>query len=139
MFNVTGIVERVRRPRPSTQLLQHLKYRSFFFPRSPQCGFVEFVTSLPLSKVLADYNNDIRVFFSSCAPSSLHPSGIDPSVLDTFLRRSACTPTHRLATLVTLLFSCAGYCVVSYLLGIGDRHLDNLMLKTQVRPKHECG
>jgi phosphatidylinositol 3-kinase len=105
---------------------------------SPQCGFVEFVTSLPLSKVLADYNNDIRVFFSSCAPSSLHPSGIDPSVLDTFLRRSACTPTPRLPSLVTLLFSCAGYCVVSYLLGIGDRHLDNLMLTTQVPLTRHC-
>ena len=60
-------------------------------PASPQCGFVEFVTSLPMSKVLADYNNDIRVFFASSAPSSLHPSGIDPAVLDTFLRRCAAT------------------------------------------------
>ncbi len=56
-------------------------------PASPQCGFVEFVTSLPMSKVLADYNNDIRIFFASSAPSSQHPSGIDPAVLDTFLRR----------------------------------------------------
>jgi phosphatidylinositol 3-kinase len=56
-------------------------------PASPQCGFVEFVPSLPMSKVLADYNNDIRVYFASSSPSSLHPSGIDPEVLDTFLRR----------------------------------------------------
>ncbi|KAE9386016.1 atypical/PIKK/PI3K protein kinase [Gymnopus androsaceus JB14] len=36
--------------------------------------------------------------------------GIEPGVIDTFVR------------------SCAGYCVVTYLLGVGDRHLDNLLV-----------
>jgi phosphatidylinositol 3-kinase len=77
-------------------------------PASPQCGFVEFVPSLPMSKVLADYNNDIRVFFAASSPSSLHPSGIDPDVLDTFLRRwnaprlqSACSPHSSAAARAT--------------------------------------
>ena len=79
-------------------------------------GLVEWVEEcFPLSEVLAQHDNDIRIFFRKCAQDDdkvLH------SILDNFVK------------------SCAGFCVVSFLLGIGDRHLDNLMLSTNGRLFH---
>lgn len=70
-------------------------------------GFVEFVPNCyTLNHILSQYENDIRKFFGTywSKPSDLQ------TVIDTFIKSSA------------------GYSVITYILGIGDRHLDNLLL-----------
>uniref|UniRef100_A0A3B4B1I9 PI3K/PI4K catalytic domain-containing protein n=1 Tax=Periophthalmus magnuspinnatus TaxID=409849 RepID=A0A3B4B1I9_9GOBI len=64
-------------------------------------------------KVLATstkHGNRSTSFFRKHAPSEKGPYGISPEVMDTYVK------------------SCAGYCVITYILGVGDRHLDNLLL-----------
>jgi phosphatidylinositol 3-kinase len=34
------------------------------------------------------------------------------------------------------VMSCAGYCVLTYLLGIGDRHLENILLNNEGKMFH---
>ena len=67
---------------------------------------------LPLAQVLAEHRGDIRRYLQQVHPRADAPYGIEPECLDTFVK------------------SCAGYCVAMYLLGVGDRHLDNLMLRS---------
>jgi phosphatidylinositol 3-kinase len=77
-------------------------------------GFIEFVNdSQTLSSILANHNNDLLSFFRSVSPRPDCQYGVDPHVLDTFAR------------------SCAGYCAITYILGIGDRHLDNILVTNE--------
>lgn len=70
-------------------------------------GLVEFVpNSMAISQVLAENNNSILHFFQKVAPSKDGKYGVDPQVMQTYIR------------------SCAGYCVITYIIGVGDRHLD---------------
>lgn len=74
-------------------------------------GMMECVpSSQSLASVIKDYGGDIQKFLRGKHPQPDGEYGIDPEVLDTYVR------------------SCAGYCVITYILGVGDRHLDNLML-----------
>jgi len=74
---------------------------------SPLHGFVEFVpNSHTLTSVLEHFDKDIRKFFDKHHPKVQNLQ----KALDTFVK------------------SCAGYCVITYILGIGDRHLDNVLL-----------
>jgi len=79
---------------------------------SPDSGLVEFVSgSAPISQILANNNNSIMAYFQKAAPQSSAKYSIQPDVLQTYVR------------------SLAGYCVITFILGIGDRHLDNIMLQ----------
>ena len=89
-------------------------------------GLMEFVAnSSAVSAVLSDHGT-ITAYLAHHNEDPTSQSGIKPEVIDTFVK------------------SCAGYCVITYLLGIGDRffyvfllrilflllfrHLDNLMM-----------
>jgi len=75
-------------------------------------GLVECVSGCTnVADVIAQHPaQSIRCWLRKEQPNEKGPDGINPSALDNFLR------------------SCAGYCVITYILGIGDRHLDNLMM-----------
>jgi Phosphatidylinositol 3- and 4-kinase len=65
---------------------------------------VEFVAdSLPVSQVLSSYSNSILEFLKYHNPDVLGPLGVSATALSTFVK------------------STAGYCVITYILGIGDR------------------
>nr|XP_044990970.1 phosphatidylinositol 3-kinase catalytic subunit type 3 isoform X4 [Jaculus jaculus] len=76
---------------------------------STKHGFMQFIQSVPVAEVL-DTEGSIQNFFRKHAPSETGPNGISAEVMDTYVK------------------SCAGYCVITYILGVGDRHLDNLLL-----------
>uniref|UniRef100_A0A5F8HG43 Phosphatidylinositol 3-kinase catalytic subunit type 3 n=1 Tax=Monodelphis domestica TaxID=13616 RepID=A0A5F8HG43_MONDO len=76
---------------------------------STKHGFMQFIQSVPVAEVL-DTEGSIQNFFRRYAPSENGPNGISTEVMDTYVK------------------SCAGYCVITYILGVGDRHLDNLLL-----------
>ncbi|BBN17072.1 phosphatidylinositol 3-kinase [Marchantia polymorpha subsp. ruderalis] len=80
-------------------------------------GMVEFVSSTSLAQVLGDYKTIIN-FFQQYHADEHGPFGITAACLETFIR------------------SCAGYCVIMYILGVGDRHLDNLLLTKDGRLFH---
>ncbi|KAG5518093.1 hypothetical protein PMAC_003279 [Pneumocystis sp. 'macacae'] len=73
-------------------------------------GAVQFVQSISLMNCLTEYHGSILAYFRSNNPDKSSDLGVKAEVMDTYVK------------------SCAGYCVITYLLGVGDRHLDNLLL-----------
>uniref|UniRef100_M4BN39 phosphatidylinositol 3-kinase n=1 Tax=Hyaloperonospora arabidopsidis (strain Emoy2) TaxID=559515 RepID=M4BN39_HYAAE len=78
-------------------------------------GLMEFVQdSYPVSYVVSHFESpQIVGFLRKHNPDPSAEFGIAPEALSTYVK------------------SVAGYCVLTYLLGIGDRHLDNLMMKAE--------
>ncbi|KAH6583343.1 hypothetical protein BASA61_007522 [Batrachochytrium salamandrivorans] len=70
-------------------------------------GMLQFVGAQAIARILAEFGNSIMPFMRPSESDSLE---IPSAIMDTYIR------------------STAGYCVITYLLGIGDRHLDNLLL-----------
>lgn len=64
---------------------------------------------LAMQNVLETHGT-IQDYFRVHNPMPGAEFGIDPRAMDTYVK------------------SCAGYCVITYVLGIGDRHLENLMV-----------
>ncbi|CAG8689830.1 1933_t:CDS:2, partial [Dentiscutata heterogama] len=81
-------------------------------PTGSDHGVMQFITSSSLANVLSEYNGSLLQFLKAHHPEekAVGTYGVSPAVMDTYVK------------------SCAGYCVITYLLGVGDRHLDNLLL-----------
>ncbi|CAD2094949.1 phosphatidylinositol 3-kinase, putative [Plasmodium vinckei brucechwatti] len=82
-------------------------------------GFIEFVDyAESISSIKKNYNGEIRQYFIHHSKERNTPLGFDTEILENFIS------------------SCAGYSVITYILGIGDRHLDNLMVSNDGRFFH---
>ncbi|KAK5018073.1 Phosphatidylinositol (PI) 3-kinase [Cryomyces antarcticus] len=79
---------------------------------STSAGAVQFVPSAPLASIISStkYKGSLLEYLRKNNPDDAAPLGVRKEAIDNYVR------------------SCAGYCVITYLLGVGDRHLDNLLL-----------
>ncbi|KAL0307211.1 UNVERIFIED_CONTAM: Phosphatidylinositol 3-kinase, root isoform [Sesamum radiatum] len=80
-------------------------------------GMMEFIPSKSLAQILSEHRS-ITSYLQKFHPDDDGPFGITATCLETFIK------------------SCAGYSVITYILGIGDRHLDNLLLQDDGRLFH---
>ncbi len=77
---------------------------------SANAGAVQYIPSLSLAAASAKNRGSILHYLKVNNPDERADLGVRKETMDTYVK------------------SCAGYCVITYLLGVGDRHLDNLLL-----------
>ncbi|KAF2203506.1 phosphatidylinositol 3-kinase-like protein [Delitschia confertaspora ATCC 74209] len=77
---------------------------------STSAGAVQFLPSMSLAAAVAKYKGSLLAYLRANNPDEAAPLGVRKEAMDTYIK------------------SCAGYCVITYLLGVGDRHLDNLLI-----------
>ena len=84
----------------------------------PLAGAVQFIPSTSLSAASAKYKGSILSFLRAHNPDNHEPLGVRRETMETYIK------------------SCAGYCIITYILGVGDRHLENLLLSPSGRFFH---
>ena len=75
-----------------------------------KAGAVQFVASMSLAAAQSKNKGGILAYLRDHNPDYEADLGVRKDAMDNYVK------------------SCAGYCVVTYLLGVGDRHMDNLLL-----------
>ncbi|KAI1873970.1 uncharacterized protein JN550_003239 [Neoarthrinium moseri] len=78
---------------------------------STTAGASQFVPSQTFAAISSKYGSNPAIgYLKQHNPDSRAYQGVRKETLETFVK------------------SCAGYCVITYILGVGDRHLENLLL-----------
>ncbi|PSN74691.1 phosphatidylinositol 3-kinase [Corynespora cassiicola Philippines] len=77
---------------------------------STSAGAFQFIPSMSIAAACQKHRGSLLAYLRANNPDDTAPLGVRKEAMDTYIK------------------SCAGYCVITYLLGVGDRHLDNLLL-----------